>query len=141
METRDGLLRLKAALDGALAGLEGVENKKLFGCEGAFVGGNIFAIVWREGRLGLRLPDPERRNALLAEPGAGPWLMNGKPIRHWVLLPAAWHSDLTRLRRWGREAYSLALARPVKLRVLRKPGAERSVKAAVFKKLKRPERG
>lgn len=141
MEGRDRLIRLKAALDGALAGLEGVENKKLFGCDGAFVGGNIFAMVWRDGRLGLRLPDAERQGALLAEPGAEPWLMDGKPVRHWVLLPAAWHNDLARLRRWGREAYGLAQARPAKARVTRKPGAERQVKAAVFKKVKRPGRG
>lgn len=136
----EALLRLKASLDGALAGLDGVENKRLFGCDGAFVGGNIFALVWKDGRLGLRLPDEALRTGLLAEAGAEPWRMDGKAVRHWVLLPERWHADAPRLREWCRRAHALAQARPEKSRVTGKgPAAGRSVKAAVFKRIRRPD--
>jgi TfoX/Sxy family transcriptional regulator of competence genes len=138
----ESLLRLKASLDGALAGLESVENKRLFGCDGAFVAGNIFALVWKDGRLGLRLPDEALQAELLAEEGAGPWRMDGKAVKHWVLLPQRWHADARRLREWCRRAYALAQARPERRKVTGKGTAgTRNIKAAVFKRLRRQEPG
>lgn len=136
------LIRLKAVLDGALAGLEGIENKTLFGCDACFVGGNIFALVWTDGRLGLRMSDAESHERLLAEDGAGPWMVDGKAVKHWVLLPVSWAAQPAQLRRWGRQAYELAKARPEKRSVTGRKGAgAKSIKAAVFKKAKRPSRG
>lgn len=136
------LTRLKALLDGALAGLENVEPKRLFGCDGWFAGGNIFALVWKEGRLGLRLSDPDLQAEALAQPGAGPWVVDGKPVKHWVLLPTEWHRQGATLRSWGRKAHSLALARPEKSKVTGKPrNLEARIKPAVFKKVSKSSRG
>lgn len=136
------LIRLKARLDGALAGLENVQNKRLFGCDGCFAGGNIFALVWKEGRLGLRLSDAVLQAQALALPGAEPWVVDGKPVKHWVLLPPAWNQGGGELRAWGRKAHALALARPEKTAVTRKPrDLEARVKPAVFKKVSKSSRG
>ncbi len=57
-----------ATLLEAADGLPGVASRKMFGCQALFRGSQIFALVWRDGRLGLRLPDAAR-----AHPG-GPTL-------------------------------------------------------------------
>lgn len=118
------LARLKALLDGALAGLENVEPKRLFGCDGWFAQGNIFALVWKEGRLGLRFNEPDLYAEALDQEGASQWRMDGKAVRHWVLLPRAWHSRPDKLRAWGRKAYALAVERT-------------KARPAVFKKIRR----
>lgn len=130
------LARLKALLDGALAGLEAVELKQLFGCDGYFVRGNIFAMVWKEGRLGLRLSDAEQHAELLACTGASPWVFGPKAVKHWVLLPKDWQRQPAKLRAWGRKAYALASERPEKSSVTRAPRRAK-IRPAVFKKLKR----
>jgi TfoX/Sxy family transcriptional regulator of competence genes len=135
------LTKLKATLDGALAGLENVEPKRLFGCDGWFAQGNIFALVWKEGRLGYRLSEPLLYAEAMGIPGAEAWAIDGKVMRHWVLLPSAWHRDPAKLKVWGRKAHALASARPEKLKVTRKAGAAKTVKPAVFKKVSKLGRG
>ena len=129
------LSRLKAVFDGALAGLAGVEAKRLFGCDGYFVGGNIFALVWKEGRLGLRFES----NADLAEAhglaGSAVWEIGAKRMQQWVLLPMAMHGQPAKLRAWGRRAWEQASRRPEKSRVTRKAGAPKVVRPAVFRRL------
>lgn len=133
----DELTRLKAVWDGALAGLENVHPKRLFGCDAWFASGNIFALVWKEGRLGLRLSDPELYAEAMGLPGAEAWVIDVGPVKHWVLLPQEWHDQAPKLRVWGRKAHALAQARPERTAVTRKPGSiERVVKPAVFKKYK-----
>lgn len=131
------LSRLRAALEGALAPLEGVEPKRLFGCDGYFVGGNIFALVWKEGRLGIRLEDPGSLAEAHALPGSASWEIGSKRMRQWVLLPEDLHSRPSELRRWGRRAWEQARARPERPRVSGRGGMPPSVRPAVFRILKR----
>jgi TfoX/Sxy family transcriptional regulator of competence genes len=133
----DDMTRLKAVFDGAMAGLKDVEPKTLFGCDGYFVNGNIFGLVWKEGRLGLRLTDEERQRELLEQPGAGVWRAGPMIMRHWVLLPPDWHKKPALLKQWSRLAYELALERPEKPAVTRKSPPAKKVKPAVFKRVKR----
>lgn len=128
------LTRLKALLDGALAGLDSVVPKRLFGCDGWFARGNIFALVWKDGRVGLRLSEAELLTEALSLEGAGPWLQGGKPVRHWALLPKTWAAEPAKLRAWGRRAHALALARPERSAVSGKAAAK-TVKPAVFRTL------
>src|ERR1700677_1123166 len=118
--TPDGLARLKAVFDGALAGLEGVEPKKLFGADAYFVNGNIFALVFKEGRLGLRLTEERSRDELMALPGADPWIVGDQAARFWVLLPLGLHSRPARLKDWARQAWRQALERPPRPAVTRR---------------------
>ena len=133
------LTRLKAVFDGAMAGLEGVEPKKLFGCDGYFVNGNIFGLVWKEGRLGLRLTVDEDRSELMALEGAGSWQVGPMTMKLWVLLPPGWHSQPAKLKAWSRKAYEQATERPPKESVTRRK-AEKRITPAVFPRLKKKDR-
>lgn len=130
------MTRLKATFDGAMAGLKDVEPKKLFGCDGYFVNGNIFGLVWKEGRLGLRLTDEEKQREVLELTGASPWKAGPMIMRHWVLVPPDWHKKPAVLKQWARLAFELALERPEKAAITRKP-VSKKVKPAVFRRIKR----
>lgn len=132
------LLRLKACLDGALAGLPGVEQRRIFGSEGCFVGGRLFAILFlREARLGLRFAEAEARAELLACPGAEAWVLGQRPMGPWVLLPEAWHRQPARLKPWLARAFEAAAARPPKASASRRRGHPQ-VRAARFPRIGRP---
>jgi TfoX/Sxy family transcriptional regulator of competence genes len=129
------LVKLKALFDGAMAGLDGVVAKRMFGCDGYFVAGNIFGLVWKDGRLGLRLDDAEAWAQLRAFDGASGWWAGDREMRHWVLLPEAWHRQPPKLKAWAQRAYELAAARPEKASVTRRSGVTKKVRPAVFKRL------
>jgi len=129
------LSRLKAVFDGALAGLAGVEAKRLFGCDGYFVGGNIFALVWKEGRLGLRFESVETLAQAHGLAGSAAWEIGARRMQQWVLLPVAMHGQPAKLRAWGRLAWDQARQRPEKPRVTRRPGAAKVVKPALFRRI------
>jgi TfoX/Sxy family transcriptional regulator of competence genes len=104
------LLELRSRLDDLTAGLPGVTVRRMFGCDAFLAGGAIFAMVWREGRIGLRLPDdalPEVR----ALPGADPWRHRDMVVRQWVLVPESLHDDADGLAPWVRKAHASALER------------------------------
>lgn len=132
----DDLMRLKAVFDGAMAGLDGVETKRLFGCDGYFMNGNIFALVWKDGRLGLRLTDASSHATLLAMEGADPWRMGGELMRHWVLLPVGMHTKAAQLKAWASRAWKQAAERPAKEAVTRRKAAK-NIRPAVFAKVQR----
>ncbi len=132
----DEMTRLKATFDGAMAGLDAVEPKRLFGCDGYFVNGNIFGLVWKEGRLGLRLTDEAKQLEVLGLAGADPWKAGPMIMKHWVLVPMDWHRKPSVLKQWARLAFELALERPEKTAVTRKLGIKK-IKPAVFRRLKK----
>lgn len=104
------LLELRSRLDDATGGLPGVSVQRMFGCDAFLARGAIFAMVWRDGRIGLRLPDdllPELR----ALPGADPWRHRDMVVRQWVLVPESFHDDPEGLSPWVRKAHAAALAR------------------------------
>lgn len=133
------LSRLKALFDGALAGLAEVEAKRLFGCDGYFVRGNLFALLWREGRrLGLRLDDQAELGAVA---GCERWSPNGRGVRRWLLLPPAWHAQPALLKGWCRRAWLGAKERPEQSAVTRKNGAPKRIRVAQFPRLPRRPAG
>lgn len=102
---------LKSLLDAATARLSGVVPKRLFGCDGYFTDGNIFALVWKEGRIGIKLPDEKAEAELRGIAGAGPWRPGGKmSMSHWVLVPPRFHDEPAALAAWTRKAHALAVA-------------------------------
>jgi TfoX/Sxy family transcriptional regulator of competence genes len=104
------LLELRSRLDDLTTGLPQVTVRRMFGCDAFLAGGAIFAMVWREGRIGLRLPDdllPELR----ALPGADPWRHRDMVVRQWVLVPESFHDDADGLAPWVRKAHAAALDR------------------------------
>jgi len=115
------LLELRSRLEDLTSGLRGVNVRRMFGCDAFLADGAIFAMVWREGRIGLRLPDdvlPELR----ALSGADPWRHRDMVVRQWVLVPESFHDDPDGLAPWVRKAHAAALDRgPASARTASRP--------------------
>jgi TfoX/Sxy family transcriptional regulator of competence genes len=92
------LLELRSRLDDLTTGLPQTSVRRMFGCDAFLAGGAIFAMVWREGRIGLRLPDdllPELRALPARTPGVtGTWWCGR------VLVPESFHDDSDGLASW-----------------------------------------
>ena len=100
--------RFSAVLDG----YPDAVRKKMFGYPAAFVGGNmatgLFADHWV-----VRLPDGEI--AAAREAGAGPFEpMPGKPMKAFVVIPAADVDDDAAIRRWVERGLAHAASMPAK---------------------------
>jgi TfoX/Sxy family transcriptional regulator of competence genes len=99
-------------LEEAAGPLPAVSHKRMFGCDALFAEGNIFGLIWKEGRIGVRLPDAAAYDELLAIPNAKPWSIDklAKPMSHWVLVPESFHDDMPSLARWVTRAHAMAAA-------------------------------
>ncbi len=97
----------------------------MFGCEALFANANIYALVWKDGRIGLKIPDEKLNAQLMSLPGSDPWSPGGKmSMRRWILVPESFHDDLDALAPWVKRAHALALeAEPAK-----KPASKKSVR-------------
>ena len=108
-----GYPHLLALLERASEGL-GFDRKKLFGCEGLFAEGVIYSLVWKTGRIGVKLTDGADFEALMKQKGADPWTAGPKAMAHWVLVSEAMHEAPGELEVWVRKAHAQALAAPVR---------------------------
>ena len=139
------LLELRSRLETLTTGLRDVTLRRMFGCDAFLARGAIFAMVWREGRIGLRLPDDQLAE-LRALPGAAPWRHRDMVVRQWVLVPEALHGEPERLRPWVKKAHAAALVRGaasvnVKPRAGRKGGRSPGKRAKKAAKPRSPARG
>jgi TfoX/Sxy family transcriptional regulator of competence genes len=103
--------KLLDVLRTATAELPDVVEKKMFGCEAMFTTGGIFAMVWKTGRIAVKLTDPARHQALLAQKGAEPWSPGGMKMTAWLLVPPKLETPKALLP-WLREAHAMAGAKP-----------------------------
>ena len=90
-----------------------VQARPMFGNLAGFVNGNMFSGLFGN-EVFVRLPD-DGRAALLREPGAHlleP--MAGRPMREYVVLPAAWQAQPERLRQWVERALTWTATLPGK---------------------------
>jgi TfoX/Sxy family transcriptional regulator of competence genes len=104
-------------LFGGLLPPTGGERRNMFGCPCGFLGGNMFMGLF-EDRLFLRLAEHDREE-LLAVEGAEPFdPMGGRPMREYVLVPAAWleGDDDERLHSWTLKAARYGKSLPPKAR-------------------------
>ena len=99
---RKSSLELVERFHEAVAGIEGVEVRKMFGYPAAFIGGNLTAGLHQENVM-VRLPDGERRSA---SPMAGRRFepMPGRPMREYVALPPEVAADVDAMRHWVERA-------------------------------------
>lgn len=97
-------------LEEAAAPLPGVSHKRMFGCDALFADGTIFGLIWKDGRIGLKVPDAEAYNELMALDGSQPWVAGSKQMGSWVLVPESFHDDRAALAVWTRRAHARALA-------------------------------
>ncbi|HEX2915899.1 MAG TPA: TfoX/Sxy family protein [Chloroflexia bacterium] len=94
--------------------LPDVTHRYMFGCDALFARESIYAIAFRDGRIGLKLTELEQYQELLSLEGADVWRFEaeGKPVNHWVLIPRAMNENMADLEKWVTCAHASALARP-----------------------------
>jgi TfoX/Sxy family transcriptional regulator of competence genes len=89
-----------------------VSERMMFGCDAFFADGTVFALVWKTGRIGVKLPEQPDFERLMAEPGADPWTAGTKTMSQWVLVPERFHEDTAALEEWVVAAHDEALRHP-----------------------------
>lgn len=119
-------------LEEASRELPGVSPRRMFGCDALFAYGNIYALVWKDGRIGLKLPEPSLYEELMAMPGAARWEVGpSQAMSTWVLVPEDFHDDSEQLQVWVRRAHELASKRPPKaLKLMSRPKAAKAAPKA-----------
>lgn len=136
--TKEELTALGKLVDEAAEGLAEVSARKMFGCHALFARDNVFALVWKEGRIGVRLPEPAPFESLMGQAGSAPWKAGAMTMSHWVLVPPQLHEETVELKRWIATAHGIALAAPPKAKGSAKKTAAK--KAAAGKSAKPPAR-
>jgi TfoX/Sxy family transcriptional regulator of competence genes len=104
--SNDVISKLEAILNAATVGLAKVESKKMFGCHALWAHGNVFALVWKHGRVGLKLPNELSYSALMKISGSEPWKAGPVKMSHWVLVPETFHKKSGELKKWAAKAHS-----------------------------------
>lgn len=126
---KDELQSLQDQLDAAAKGLKQVDGKKMFGCHALWANGSVFALVWKTGRIGFRLPDEKHFDTLMGLDGAAPWKAGKMTMSHWVLVPESMHAKKPALAKWAKVAHGLALAaepaKKAKKPTAKKPAAKK----------------
>src|SRR5438067_1477230 len=89
-----------------------VAQRRMFGCDGFFADQTIYALIWKTGRIGLKLPNEELFEQLMSMEGADPWTAGDRTISQWVLVPPDLVEDRRSLREWIDRAYNLARQQP-----------------------------
>ena len=82
----------------AVAGIDGIEVRKMFGYPAAFIGGNLTAGLFQESVM-MRLPEGEREERI-AEGWSRFEPMPGRPMREYVAMPPEVATDVDAIRRW-----------------------------------------
>jgi hypothetical protein len=105
----------------AAAGVDGMEQRQMFGYPAAFIGGNLTTSLHRESWI-VRLPDDERQECLDAgwstfEP------MPGRPMRGYVAMPDEIAADPDQARAWVERAAAYVRTLPPKAPKPKKPKA------------------
>jgi TfoX/Sxy family transcriptional regulator of competence genes len=106
--------QLESLLNSSVSGLNDLSSKKMFGCHAYWVKGNVFALVWKHGRIGVKLPDESAYEALMGLKGAEPWKAGPMKMSHWVLVPESFHKKPADLKKWAKQAHKLCAALPPK---------------------------
>ena len=108
------LVELEKLLNSAAEGLKLSGAKKMFGCHALWTKENVFALVWKHGRIGVKLPDESEYEALMSKKGAEPWKAGPMKMAHWVLVPEGFHKKPAELAKWVEKAHRLCGALPAK---------------------------
>lgn len=90
--------------------LQAVTHRKMFGCDAWFSRGQIFSLIWKTGRVAVRLPEDAAYGDAMGLSGAEAWSVAAKmkPMAHWVLLPEGYNDDDEEVGIWVKRAHQLA---------------------------------
>src|SRR3954466_2731532 len=96
---------LSALVEEASADLPNTKKQRMFGCDGFFANDNIYGIIWKTGRIGLKFRDPAHFDAVMAMKGTERWSPSGSSMSQWLLLPESFHDDVSELVPWVEKAH------------------------------------
>ena len=100
--------RMRLLLEG-----ERVTEKKMLGGLAFLLHGHMAVAVSGQGGLMVRV-EPADTDALLREPGAGPFEMQGRPMKGWLRVEAAALDDDAVLRAWAERGLAYVRTLPPK---------------------------
>ena len=103
---------LAARVHDAMAGRDGISERKMFGGLCLMLHGNMFAGVMQD-ELMLRV-GPDRFDAALAKPGARPMDFTGRPMVGYIYVAAPAFAAETGLKSWLNEALGFVQTLPPK---------------------------
>jgi TfoX/Sxy family transcriptional regulator of competence genes len=106
--TPESLEQLWLVLQSVSEDLRGVTKRKMFGCQAVFANGNIFALIWKTGRIGVKITDPGLFRELMAKSGSDPWQAGDRTMSNWILVPESFHRKEEMLSEWVTIAHELA---------------------------------
>ena len=95
-----------------LGGEPGLTEKRMFGGLAIMLDGNM-AVGVSGDDLMVRT-DPAQQDALLAEPGARPFDLTGRPMKGWLVVDAGGVAEDADLRRWIERGVAFARSLPPK---------------------------
>ena len=95
-----------------IGGEPGLAEKRMFGGLAIMLDGNMAVGV--SGNDLMVRTDPAQQDALLAEPGARPFDLTGRPMKGWLLVGPDGHAEDDDLRRWVGRGVSYASSLPPK---------------------------
>jgi TfoX/Sxy family transcriptional regulator of competence genes len=104
---------LAARIRDLLAGEPGVTERKMFGGLAFLVRGNMAVAASHEGGILLHV-DPDRTEALLAEPHTDPFVMRGRRMAGWMRVLADGLESDQELERWAGLGVTYARSLPPK---------------------------
>jgi TfoX/Sxy family transcriptional regulator of competence genes len=90
---------LAARIRRTVAGEHDLTEKKMFGGLAFLIGGRMSVAAASRGGLMLRV-DPDQTDDLLAEQGAEPFVMRGRPMNGWLLVDSSGIATDEDLSRW-----------------------------------------
>ena len=96
-----------------IGGEPGVTEQRMFGGLAFLVGGNMAVAASGQGGLMVRV-DPDRTEALVAEPHARPFEMRGRPLSGWLRVDAEGVRTERELRPWVERGVAYARSLPAK---------------------------
>lgn len=99
------IAELEQILSSATEDLPNLSAKKMFGCQAFWANGNVFALVWKQGRLGVKLPNEDSYDDLMKLKGAEPWKAGPMKMAHWILVPTTFHTKKAELKKWVVKAH------------------------------------
>ncbi|MBY0472118.1 TfoX/Sxy family protein [bacterium] len=103
---KEDLKSLEDILNKNTSAMADVTSKKMFGCHAVWVKDKVFALVWKHGRIGVKLPTEKSYETLMSVKGAEPWKAGPMKMAHWVLVPETFHSKKgADFKKWVKKAY------------------------------------
>ena len=130
---------LEIILNSAAGKLAKVTSKKMFGCFALWADENVFALVWKQGRIGVKLPDEKSYETLMKTAGAAPWKAGPMQMSHWVLVPESFHDKSAEIKKWATLAHDQCIKlekKPTKKKAEAKPKTQPKAKAKTAAKKK-----